>query len=197
MIYSLILAITLAFDAFATAVSLGLSSTVSQKSDKFKVAFFFGFFQFIMPVIGGLIIYPFVSDYGFIIKIIGTACLSILGLKMIVESFKPQPNLCERVECDSGCLEGTCKRTGKERKLSNKKLLQYSVATSIDALLASTIIQALELRFIFTVVLIGVITFALSFIGVNFSKFVKQSMEKKFEFIGGVILMLLAIKSII
>ncbi len=197
MIYSLILSVTLAFDAFATAVSLGLSSTVKQRKDKFKVALSFGFFQFAMPVIGGLILYPFVSSYGFVIEIIGTICLSVLGLKMVIESFKAQPNLCEKEVCDVNCSEGTCKRTGKEKRLSNKKLLQYSIATSVDALLASTIIQALGLDFAVTVVLIGVITFILSFIGVNFSNFVKPSMEKKFEFVGGVILIFLAIKSII
>lgn len=196
MIYSIILSITLAFDAFAVAVSLGLSSTVTSKKDKFKVAFAFGFFQFIMPVIGGFIISPFVDKYGFVVSIIGTVFLAFLGGKMIVESLKPQPNLCNNnMNCEA-CAEGVCLRTGKSKSLKNSELLRYSIATSIDALLAGTIINALELQFTLTVVLIGVITFAFSFIGVNFSKFVKASMEKKMEFAGGVILVLLAIKSI-
>lgn len=197
MIFSIILAITLALDAFASAVSLGLSSTVKAQKDKLKVSLSFGFFQFIMPVIGGLIISPFTSKYEIVIKVLGTLFLAVLGLKMIYESFQPSPNLCEKITCDSKCTEKVCKRTGKERRLSNKKLIQYSIATSIDALVAGLAINSLGLNFTVTVILIGVITFVLSYIGVNFGRFVKNNMEKKFEFVGGVILILLAIKSFI
>lgn len=196
MLYSIVLSITLAFDAFAVAVSLGLSSTVTQKKDKFKVAAAFGFSQFIMPAIGGVLILPFVEKYGFYVSLIGTGFLAFLGGKMIYESFKPQPNLCKNNMNCSMCNEEVCLRTGKNKNLKNRDLFRYSVATSIDALLAATIINALGLKFMVTIVLIGVTTFILSFVGVNFSKFVKPSMEKKMEFIGGVILMILAIKSI-
>lgn len=196
MFYSIVLSITLALDAFASAVSLGLSQTVKNQKDKLKVSISFGFFQFIMPVIGGLVISPFTSKYEIVIKVLGTVFLTFLGGKMVYESFQPSPNLCEKVMCDDSCNEKVCKRTGKERQLSNKKLIQYSVATSIDALLAGVVITSLGLDFLITVVLIGVITFALSYIGINFGRFVKNNMEKRFEFIGGVILILLAIKTI-
>ncbi len=197
MIYSIILSITLALDAFASAVSLGLSQTVKTQKDKLKVSISFGFFQFIMPVIGGLLISPFTSKYEIVIKILGTVFLGLLGLKMAYESFQPSPNLCDKVMCDDKCNEKVCKRTGKDRHLSNKKLIQYSIATSIDALLAGIAIRSLGLNFTITVILIGVITFILSYIGINFGRFVKNNMEKRFEFIGGVILILLAIKNII
>ncbi len=197
MLYSIILSITLALDAFASAVSLGLSQTVKNQRDKLKVSISFGFFQFIMPVIGGLVISPFTSKYEIVIKVLGTVFLAILGAKMIYESFQPSPNLCEKVMCDENCSEKVCKRTGKERRLSNKKLIQYSIATSIDALLAGVAISSLGLDFTLTVILIGIITFVLSYIGINFGRFVKNNVEKRFEFIGGVILILLAIKTIV
>ncbi len=194
---SIILSISLAIDAFATAVSLGLSSTVRKQKDKFKVALFFGFFQFIMPAISVFLILPFTEKYQFYINVFGTMCLLILGGKMIYESFQPQPNLCDKTVCDDMCIKNVCMRTGKSKSLSNKKLLQYSIATSIDALVAGLVISTLELNFILTITLIGVITFILSYIGVNFGRFIKVNMEKRFELIGGVILVLLAVKSII
>ncbi|MFV0499247.1 MAG: manganese efflux pump MntP family protein [Bacilli bacterium] len=195
--YSIILAISLAMDAFTTSVTLGLSSTVTSKYDRFKVAISFGFFQFLMPLIGGTLILPFVKKYSLVINILGTLFLMLLGCKMIYDSFSNAPNQCENIVCDGTCNNKICKRTGKSRVLSNRLLLKFSIATSIDALCAGLIIKSLNIDFLYTIILIGLITFILSLLGVNSGSLVKRGFEKKFELLGGVILILLAIKSFI
>ncbi len=194
--YSFILAVTLAFDAFAVAVSLGLSSSVRKQADKIKVALFFGFFQFFMPFVGGFVFNSFFDKYGNIVNIFAAASLLFLGGKMIYESFQPQPNMCENKVCDTSCVEEVCKRNGKSKKLKLSEILHFSIATSIDSLLAAPVISALQLKFTVTTIIIGVVTFIMSYIGINFSKVVSVKMEKKFEFIGGVILILLMLKAI-
>ncbi len=197
MFYSIVLATTLAIDAFAVAISLSLSSTITRKVDYFKVALSFAIFQSVMPIIGMVIILPF-EHFSVLIPILGTIFLLILGAKMIKESFEAAPNLCESEVCKlDGCCEHICKNTGKSRYLSFKDLVMFSIATSIDALLAGAIIVSLDINFMITILFIGVITFILSFGGAMFAKRFKVGFEKRMEFIGGIILILLAVKTII
>ncbi len=197
MIYSLVLAISLAIDAFAVAFSLGASSVVVRRIDKFKVAVSFAAFQMIMPIIGFVIVLP-LSNYGIIVKLVAMGFLLFLGIKMIKESFEIMPNRCKNLIClDDECNELICKRSGKCRKLSIKDLLVYSIATSVDALLAGAIIIAMDLNIVITIIFIGVVTFILSYIGSSFTKFFKKGLEKKLELLGGVVLILLALKTLI
>lgn len=48
----LLLAISLAMDAFAVSVSNGIAITNFKKKYAVKLGIYFGFFQFIMPIIG-------------------------------------------------------------------------------------------------------------------------------------------------
>ncbi len=197
MFLSLILAISLAIDAFCVAVSLSASSTISRTIDKLKVSISFAIFQGLMPVIGMIIILP-IQNYLGVVNILGFVFLIILGAKMIKESFDPLPNLCENSICRlDGCCEEVCKNTGKNRYLKFKDLLVYSVATSIDALLAGAIIVTLDVDLKITILFITVVTFVLSVFGSFFASRLKVGFEKKAEFLGGVILILLAVKTIV
>ncbi len=197
MFYSIILALSLAIDAFAVAISLSLSQTITRKKDFLKVAVSFGIFQGVMPVIGVLLVLPF-EHFKTVIPILGTIFLLVLSVKMIKESFEKSPNLCENSECMMDeCNNHVCKNSGKSRYLSFKTLIVYSIATSIDALLAGAIIISLNINFVLTILFITVITFGLSFIGALFARSFKVGFEKKMEFVGGVVLLLLALKTFV
>ena len=68
------------------------------------------------------------------------------------------------------------------------------MATSIDALAAGISFAALSVDIASTVALIGVITFALSFVGVAVGHFFGARYEKPASVVGGVVLILIGLK---
>ena len=82
----LLVAVALSMDAFAVAVSSGIVSDSPNWKNIVKLAFFFGFFQFLMPVIGWLLGNG-VSTY--IEKIdhsVAFGLLPLIGERMIIEA---------------------------------------------------------------------------------------------------------------
>lgn len=197
MLFIIVLGIGLAIDAFAVSISLNLSNTITHQKDKLKVALSFGLFQAVMPIIGYVVVLPLVKNYGIIINLAAFGLLLYLGIKMIIESFKAVETVCEHDQClANGCNLKICNKTGKARRLSNKDLITYSLATSIDALMAGLIIQTQQASLFYSVLAILVITFSLSFIGTNL-KNMGAKIEKRSELVGGIILVVLGLKIIL
>ncbi len=122
-----------------------------------------------MPVIGwymGIELSRFISS---IAPWVAFALLLIIGLKMIYESFSMEE-------------EDICSF------FSLKELLILSIATSIDALAAGVTFAFLNISIIEPIILISLITFGLSFIGVYMGKRVGHLFESKIEIFGGLIL---------
>ena len=79
-----------------------------------------------------------------------------------------------------------------------KALLMLSIATSIDALAAGISLAVLSVSFILPVILVTVITFALSYFGVFLGAAIsKNTPGKIFDILGGIILIGLGIKALI
>ena len=144
----ILIALGLAMDAFAVSISSGITIEHQRFKNALRIAIFFGGFQAIMPILGWFAAYNFsdlISDFD---HWLAFGLLSIIGIKMIYESVK-------RVTDD------------KEVKQMNiYVLLTLSVATSIDALAVGVSFAFLEISIITPVIIIGTITFILSFIGV-------------------------------
>jgi putative Mn2+ efflux pump MntP len=82
-----------------------------------------------------------------------------------------------------------------EADLSVKTMFLMAVATSIDALAVGiSLAMAGDVNIWLAVVLIGVITFVLSAIGVKVGNVFGSRFEKKAQLAGGIILVLLGIK---
>ena len=84
----LLVAVALSMDAFAVAVSSGIVSDSPNWKNIVKLAFFFGFFQFLMPVIGwllgnGVSIYIEKIDHW-----VAFGLLAFIGVRMIIEVAK-------------------------------------------------------------------------------------------------------------
>lgn len=174
----LLIAISLSLDAFSIAVSYGLTSRGLKVFNGFLIAFSFGLFQAIMPLIGymgGSILKQFISN---IDHWVAFFLLGYIGLKMIVNAL------------------------GKKNQtidLTNPKiLLALSVATSIDALIIGIGFSFIAINIIEACLVIGIITFTLSLIGVVSGKFFKslftQSRLKYVEIGGGLILILIGLR---
>lgn len=96
---------------------------------------------------------------------------------MIYESVKNQ-----EVSCDVKNVD------------SHRSLIMFAIATSIDALAIGTGFAILNINITSTALIIGLITFALSFIGVQVGRRFGHLVGNKAEMIGGTLLILIGIK---
>ncbi len=172
-----LIAAGLSMDAFAVSLSTGLALRCTA-IDAFKLAFFFGFFQFMMPVIGWAGASRFSDLISSFDHWIAFALLLIIGLKMIYESLQKDE--------DRVCLV-----------LNLKTLFILAIATSIDALAVGISFAFLNVSIVQPVIIIGVVTFLFSLAGVYIGKKSGHFFEKKMEFIGGLILIFIGIKILV
>lgn len=170
----LLIAAGLSMDAFAVSISMGIALRCSAY-DALKLSFFFGFFQFMMPVIGWSAASRFSGLISSFDHWIAFALLSGIGIKMIYESFQSDDDK----ECPV---------------LNLRTLFILSVATSIDALAVGISFAFLEVSIVLPVIIIGLVTFSFSFAGVYIGKKTGHIFEKKMEFAGGAILIFIGLK---
>lgn len=175
----IIIAVGLAMDAFAVAVCKGLNMRKLDIKQTALIALFFGGFQAGMPLIGWFIGSRFAQYIESIGHWVTFVLLAIIGGKMIWESFKNDD------ECDRG-----------ENKLDLKELTALAIATSVDAL-AVGVAFALEYQrntVFIAIVLIGIITAALSAVGVFIGHKFGAKYKNKAEFAGGLVLVFMGVK---
>lgn len=166
-------------DALAVSITSGLTIKDLRTSNALMIALFFGSFQAFMPVIGwtaGLSARDFISG---IDHWIAFGLLSLIGCKMIFESNKMGSNEKESDPLDIHVL------------------LILAIATSIDALAVGLSLSFLKMAIIIPAIIIGLITFSLSFIGVFVGNLSGHFFENKIEIIGGLILIGIGIKILI
>lgn len=170
------MAVALAMDAFAVAIVEGGACRRLHLKYAFKVALLFGGFQALMPIVGyfcGLTIRHYVVDWA---NWIAFGLLLAMGMKMIYESTK---------------LKTDNKQNAESRLFI---LIALSIATSIDALAVGITLSLVQNVIFFPALLIGIITFILSYVGVYIGQRFGHFFENRIEAAGGIILVALAIK---
>lgn len=174
----ILIALSLAIDAFSVSVSHGLATNYLRKSNALKLGISFGLFQAIMPILGwlaGVSIIHFISGFD---HWIAFGLLCFVGGRMIYESTKK----------------------GSEKlinSLSVGTLLMLSIATSIDALAVGMSLSFLNVPIVTPAIIIGVVTFSLSFLGVYIGYRFGHSFGNKVEVLGGVILIVIGLRILI
>lgn len=172
----LLIAVGLSMDAFAVSVCKGLQMKKVDYKYALLTASFFGGFQAIMPLIGWALGKQFAHYITSFDHWISFFLLAVIGGKMIVEAYKDGE-------------EGVCPVI-----YDIKDLLMLAIATSIDALAVGITFAFLEMEIILPVLLIGVITFALSICGVLVGNRFGSRYKSKAELAGGIILILIGLK---
>jgi putative Mn2+ efflux pump MntP len=178
----ILIAISLSMDCFAVSISSGGTMKFLNIPNMIKMAFMFGFFQGIMPLIGyfaGVKTIRYIERFDHWIAFL---ILFILGIKMIYESYK-----LDELNCD----------TNRTCPFGFKTLIILSVATSIDALSIGFTFSIIKTPLIISVTLIALISFLMSIIGINIGYKGKHFFENKIEKIAGFILILLGLKIIV
>lgn len=170
------LAVGLSMDAFAVAVCKGLALPHIRLKHVLVVGLWFGGFQALMPLIGYFLGSQFQEQITAVDHWIAFILLGLIGGNMIREALSKEEDACP------------------DASLGIKTMFLLAVATSIDALAVGITFAFLQVNIIAAVSFIGVITFALSCIGVKVGNVFGDKYEKKAEFVGGVILVLLGLK---
>ena len=174
MVQVLLLASGLSMDSFSVAIGCGLLNNKFKKG--LILSSFFSFFQMLMPVIGFLLGFQIEKLIGSLDHWIAFIILLLLGLKMIVDR-KESPNK-------------------KVSEIGMSRILFLSLATSIDALIAGIGFAFLKLDIVFTVFVIGLITFIFSLTGYLLAGKIGVKLGSGAKILGGIILIAIGIKTL-
>ena len=174
-----LLAASLAADAFAVAISMGLSAQKASFRDAVRVGLFFGGFQALMPLLGylaGSTVSVVIERYD---HWIAFGLLAFIGGRMLWESAR-------------GTEEG-----GQPSLGALRKLLVLSIATSIDALAVGVRLAVLRENIWVNAAWIGCVTFALSALGVLAGRRLGRRMQRCATVAGGLVLIFIGAKILI
>ncbi len=174
----LITAVALSMDAFAVAISKGLSVQKAGLKHGMITGLYFGGFQALMPLLGYLLANSFAEYICSFDHWIAFLLLGLIGGNMIREAL-----------------------SGEEETLNDSfsfpTMLPLAIATSIDALAAGVIFAEAKANIIVAVLVIGVITFFFSAAGIKLGNTFGAKYKNKAELIGGLILILMGVKILI
>ncbi len=171
---SILLGVGLAMDSFSVSLANGLNEPKMRKKKMLGISGTFGFFQGLMPMIGWVCVHTIIQYFKVFEKFIPWIALLLLlfiGGKMLIEGILNK-------EDDE-----------KITRLGIGALLVQGIATSIDALSVGFtiaeygILMALTASFI-----IAVVTFAISFAGLEIGKKFGMKFANKATILGGLIL---------
>lgn len=171
------LAFALGIDCLVVSFSQGLIFTSNRVKNSLALALTMGVAQGIMPCFGYFstgLISSYVEAYA---KWLVFIIFFVLGAKFIYEAFNEKD---EKICCiDFKCLIG------------------MGLATSIDALASGVSLNLTKTPILLSVLLIGFFSFFMSIAGFWFGNFFKMFPSKYLEISGGLILILLAVKSVL
>lgn len=170
-----LIAIALSMDACAVSICKGLKMKNIDYKYSLLIAFFFGGFQGLMPLIGWVLGKQFEKYIISVDHWVAFILLAVIGGKMIWEAWGNEE--------DNTCIS-----------YDVKEIVVLAIATSIDALAVGITFAFLETSILADITIIGVITFLLSFAGVFIGNKFGMKYKSKAEFMGGLILILIGFK---
>ncbi|MDD3401334.1 MAG: manganese efflux pump MntP family protein [Eubacteriales bacterium] len=174
-----LVAVSLAMDAFAVSLCQGLSMRKIMIKRALLIALFFGGFQALMPLVGAFLGDWFSSYIDSYSPYIAFGLLLIIGAKMIFDA-------CTDKEQENGGIAGI------------GKLFVLAIATSIDALAVGVTLPSLWIHPLWiAITIIGVLTAIISFCGVCIGNKFGVRFKKKAEIAGGIVLVVLGIKILV
>jgi len=175
----IIIGIALAMDALGVTLSVGVNDSVN-RNQKIGYIISFGFFQFLLTLVGGIIGCYFNNNIIPISDTLGGVVIGIIGILMIIDGVK---------EKEESVLA------------KNSMIIIIGISVSIDAIVVGfTLFNkiTLLLSLILNCILIGLITLLICTIGFYLCRFIKKIdfISKYADFFGGIALIIFSIKMI-
>ena len=176
-----LLAVGLSMDAFAVSVCKGLAMKKATLKAEATCGLWFGGFQMLMPVTGFFLGSLFAEAIEAFDHWVAFGLLVIIGINMLKEALEKKDESGDDPE--------------KDADLSVKTMFLMAVATSIDALAVGISLAMVgSVNIWLAAAFIGICTCLLSALGVKIGNVFGSRYEKKAEFAGDVILILLGVK---
>ena len=175
------IAIGLAMDAFAVSIAAGLTLKTVDARQTFRLAWHFGLFQALMPIVGwlaGLSIERWIAPVD---HWIAFGLLAAIGSKMIYEAFR-----------DADDEEA---RRGDPTK--GWSLVLLSLATSIDALAVGLSLALLDVSIWWPALVIGLVAGAFTTLGIRLGSRFGAVLGRRMEIVGGIVLVAIGVKILV
>jgi len=173
------IAIGLAMDALAVSIAVGLVLETVTPRHTFRMAFHFGLFQAMMPVLGWLAGRELVLVIRAYDHWVAFGLLAVVGGKMLWEACtEPEP-------------------TGGADPTRGLMLVTLSLATSIDALAVGVSMGLMEVSIWVPAAVIGVVAAVLSALGIRFGARLGRAVGRWAEAGGGCVLLLIGLRILI
>lgn len=168
------IAVALAMDAFAVSIAAGVTLRQVSFRQTFRLAWHFGFFQAMMPVLGwsaGLNIRDAISSFD---HWIAFGLLSYVGGGMLKSAFSIKKEEAEKKDPTRGLT-----------------MVMLSVATSIDALAVGFSLSVIQVSIWTPAVVIGIVAGTFTTFGIHLGKSMGATprLSKYAEVVGGIVLL--------
>ena len=174
-------AVGLAMDTFAVAIGLSCSTRGLDRGRGFRIAFHFGLFQALMPIVGwaaGEVSLKRIQAYD---HWFAAGLLVLVGGKMLVEFIR-------------GGGESERKDVDVSRGAA---LIVLSLATSMDALAVGLSFGALDTPILVPAAVIGLVTFAITMAGTRLGPVLGRWAGRWAELAGSLVLLAIAAKILV
>lgn len=177
MLEIILIAVSLALDAFAVSVSSGISVPGFGRRQAVKMGLWFGGFQFAMPL-AGWFLGSSVSRYiEAVDHWVAFGLLALIGGRMVWGALRPGDGG-EEAPAD----------------LSAGRLCLLAVATSIDALAVGISMAFMRVDILLSAAVIGLVAFALSVVGGLVGRRLGALFQRRAELVGGLVLVGIGLK---
>ncbi len=175
----IVIALALSIDAFAVALAASAAGHLRTARSAVRIAFHFGLFQFLMPVLGwaaGVAVAPLIQSTD---HWVAFALLAFVGGRMIHAARRdddaPPPDDPSR----------------------GASLVMLSTAVSVDALAVGLTLAMLGVDILLPGAVIGIVTATVSLVGIFLGTKMHVRFGKVAETVGGIVLILIGLRVVI
>jgi putative Mn2+ efflux pump MntP len=175
----ILISLSMAMDAFAVCLGAGTQVETSGARPTFRLAFHFGLFQFIMPVLGwfaGMNIVRYISAYD---HWVAFGLLGFVGVRMVRSGFNSESD------------------DTKPNPSRGWTLVLLSIAVSIDALAIGFSLGMIDVTIWYPAVVIGIVTGLVSWLGLRLGNKLGKKFGKRMEIVGGIVLILIGVRILV
>ncbi len=176
---SILIAVGLAMDSFTVSLGIGTGRRSFDRRARFRLIYHFGLFQAAMTALGWFAGHTIVHYIRAVDHWLALGLLLYVGGNMIRSGLNP-----EAVSYHSDPSRG-------------RLLILLSIATSIDAMAVGLSLAVLNEPWLVPVIIIGLVTWGLSGVGLLAGNQLGQKFGKNMEILGGSILILIGLRVVI
>lgn len=174
-----LIAAGLAMDASAVSLAAAASGFAGDGRAVFRLAFHFGLFQFMMPVLGWFMGVGFVSYFRSFDHWIAFGLLAFVGGRMVLAGAR-------------GDEEAIVRDPSR-----GMTMVMLSIATSIDALAVGLSLAMMDVNIWYPSLVIGLITGGLSLAAIALGKRMGTLLGKRMEIVGGLVLIFIGLRILV